>query len=468
MASVAQVGTHVVRVLILPIPSPFLECNVAGMSMNPPNEALLTLDDARQWVLDRCPAPSPEPVPVGQAHGLVLAEDAISSEQVPPFANTAMDGFAVIAADTAAAGPDSPVDLVVVGTIAAGAGPGESPLSPGQAIRIMTGAPMPPGADAVVPVESTRRGRVPAAGSTDEGSVLIVRAATAGDCIRPAGEDLDTGQLAFVAGTRLVAGHLGVLASIGIHEVLTWRRPVVGVLSTGDELVEAPTPLGPGQIRDSNRLTLLGLVREAGCEPLDLGLVRDDEVEIAQRITDGLSRCDALVTSGGVSMGDFDFIKVVLNRLSAQSSEPMRWMQIAIKPAKPLAFGIVQGKPVFGLPGNPVSSMVSFELFARPALRRMMGYDLHPDGPQRPLLPAIAPEGLSRSIDGKTHLVRVKVAMSTSGPNTGRLEARPLRGQASNLLRSMALANALAVVPDGPGIAAGGETQVLLLGELGD
>jgi molybdopterin molybdotransferase len=413
-------------------------------------DTLLSLDDARAWVLERCTPPQPVLVPIGQAQGLILAEDAISTEQVPPFANTAMDGFAVRSTDTTGA----PVTLQIVGTLAAGAAPDARPLGPGEAIRIMTGAPMPPGADSVIPVEATEL--------VDQHTVRLQRAAGEGDCVRPAGEDIDAGQLAFPAGMRLEAGHLGVLASIGLHEVLTWRRPRVGVLSTGDELVQAPAPLGPGQIRDSNRLTLLGLIRDAGCEPIDLGLVRDDETEIEERLLAGLAQCDALVTSGGVSMGDFDFIKVVLNRLSATAQEPMRWMQIAIKPAKPLAFGVVQGKPVFGLPGNPVSSMVSFELFARPALRRMMGYDLHPEGPQRRTMPAIAPDGLRRGPDGKTHLVRVSVTMN----DAGRLEARALRGQASNLLRSMALANALAVVPDGDGIEPGGETHVLLLSEL--
>jgi molybdopterin molybdotransferase len=413
-------------------------------------EQLLTLEEARTWVLERCPAAPTVVIPVDQAHGLILAEDAISSEQVPPFSNTAMDGFAVIAADTTAA----PVSLRIVRTLAAGAPPGDVPLQPGEAIRIMTGAPMPPGADAVVPVEATEL--------VDEHTIHIGRSATSGDCVRPAGEDLDRGQLAFPAGSRLLAGHLGVLASIGLNEVRVFPRPRVGVLSTGDELVQAPTPLGPGQIRDSNRLTLLGLVEEAGFEPVNLGVVRDNEADIQQKITDALTQCDALVTSGGVSMGDFDFIKVVLNRMSAESAEPMRWMQIAIKPAKPLAFGLVNGKPIFGLPGNPVSCMVSFELFARPALRRMMGYDLHVEGPLRRELPAIAPDGLPRGRDGKTHLIRVQVTMNDGG----RLEVRALRGQASNLLRSMALANGLAVVDNGDGIEPGGETRVLLLNEL--
>jgi molybdopterin molybdotransferase len=413
-------------------------------------EQLLTLDEARSWVLERCPALPTLLVPVEAARGLILAEDAISSEQVPPFSNTAMDGFAVLASDTATA----PVELHIVRTLAAGAPPGDVAMKSGEAIRIMTGAPMPPGADSVVPVEATEL--------VNEHTVRIGRAAKEGDCVRPAGEDLDRGQLAFPAGSRLEAGHLGVLASIGLSEVHAFRRPRVGVLSTGDELVQAPAPLGPGQIRDSNRLTLLGLVAEAGFEPINLGVVRDDEAEIEQRLTAGLAQCDALVTSGGVSMGDFDFIKVVLNRMSAHSAEPMRWMQIAIKPAKPLAFGLVSGKPVFGLPGNPVSCMVSFELFARPALRRMMGYDLHVEGPLRRELPAIAPDGLPRGNDGKTHLVRVQVTMN----NAGRLEVRALKGQASNLLRSMALANGLAVVPNGDGIEPGGETRVLLLNQL--
>jgi molybdopterin molybdotransferase len=424
-------------------------------------ENLLTLEEARDWVLQRCPAPDPVMVPIEDTLGLLLAADAISSEQVPPFSNTAMDGFAVIAADTTGAAETTPTNLTIVRTLAAGAPPGDVPLKSGEAIRIMTGAPMPPGADSVVPVEQTDL--------ADEHTVRIKKAATAGDCVRPAGEDLDRGQLAFPAGSRLEAGHLGVLASIGLHEVSVWRRPRVGVISTGDELVQAPTPLGPGQIRDSNRLTLIGLVEEAGFEAVNLGVVRDDEAEIEARLVDGLTKCDALVTSGGVSMGDFDFIKVVLQKLSSDAdptatdqSNKMRWMQIAIKPAKPLAFGIVHGKPVFGLPGNPVSCMVSFELFARPALRRMMGYDMHPEGPLRREYPAIAPDGLQRGPDGKTHLVRVQTTMN----DAGRLEVRALRGQASNLLRSMALANGLAVVPNGNGIAPGGETKVLLLNEL--
>ena len=235
------------------------------------------------------------------------------------------------------------------------------------------------------------------------------------------------------------------------------RRLRVGVLSTGDELIAAPTPLRIGQIRDSNRHTLLGLVRRLGLDAVDLGLARDDASEIESKVLAAVDSCDALVTSGGVSMGDFDFVKVVLDRLSVEEGTPMRWMQIAIKPAKPLAFGVIRGMPVFGLPGNPVSCMVSFELFARPALRRMLG---HPDGVQShvPVL-AVADEELRRHPDGKTHFARVRAEFGADG----RLHVRSSGGQASNLLRAMADANALAVLPNGPTIPKGAPVEILLL-----
>jgi molybdopterin molybdotransferase len=224
------------------------------------------------------------------------------------------------------------------------------------------------------------------------------------------------------------------------------------VLSTGDELVDGPGELRPGQIRDSNRHTLLALARQNGFDAVDLGVAADDEGVIRQVIERGLATCDALLTSGGVSMGEFDYVKKVLDSIG-----DMEWMQIAIRPAKPFAFGLVAGKPVFGLPGNPVSSMVSFELFARPGLRQMMG--VVPDQLDRPRILAIADEPLRRRRDGKTHLARV---LAHWGPD-GRCHVRFSGGQASNLLRSMALADALAFVVDGDGVPAGGEVEVWLL-----
>jgi len=399
---------------------------------------VIPLDEARGVVLAGCARLPAARVPLDDALGLVTAEPVVSQQAVPPFANTAMDGYAVRSADTA--GP--PVTLTVVGTIAAGSPP-DFPVGEGEAVRIMTGAPIPPGADAVIMVERTEA-------AEDGGTVVALDHVPVGNHIRPPGEDVAEGQTVFEAGTVLTAGHLGVLASVGLLDVPVYRRPRVAVLSTGDELVDADVPLRPGQIRDSNRHTLLALVAQAGCTPVDLGCVGDDESHITAAIEGGLHDADALLTSGGVSVGDFDYVKVVLDKLG-----DMRWMQVAIKPAKPLAFGVVEGKPVFGLPGNPVSSMVSFELFARPGLRTLLG----DPAPVRPAVVGVADEALRRPADGKTHFVRVRASFA----DDGRVHVRSSGGQASNLLRSMALANALAVLPDGEGVDDNEDVQVLLL-----
>lgn len=381
----------------------------------------------------------PRAIPLDDALGCVTSVPLSATSAVPPFANTAMDGFALRAADTAGGG----ALLRIVGTLPAGRDPAGLHVGPGEAIRIMTGAPIPDGADAIVMVERT---------SVADDVVTVEVVVPAGNHVRTAGEDLSPGQEVFPAFTALTAGHLGVLASLGLRKVPVFPRARVGVLSTGDELVDGPDDLRPGQIRDSNRHTLLALLRDAGCEPVDLGLVRDDLDAVRAAVTGALATCDALVTSGGVSMGDFDEVKKVLVELGASDDA---WMQVAIKPAKPLAFAVVGDKPVFGLPGNPASSMVSFELFARPALRQMMG---HPE-PRRPRILALADEPLRRSPDGKLHLVRVAAAFG----DDGRLHVRSSGGQGSHLLRSMALANALAFVPDGDGVEAGGVVKVALL-----
>lgn len=405
--------------------------------------ALISLDDARAWVLERVRGPLPaEQAPTIEAAGRVAAVDVVATEPVPPFANSAMDGYAVVAADTAAA----PVTLLDVETVLAGAA-ATARVEPGTAIRIMTGAPLPPGADAVVPVEQTER--------LDDRRVRIDAAVAVGQHTRSAGEDVQPGDVVLSAGTLVSAGHVGVLRTIGVEKVEVHRRPRVGVLSTGDELVDGPGPLREGQIRDSNRHTLLALVAAAGAEPVDLGLAPDDADRIAAGIRQGTDSCDAVLTSGGVSMGDVDLVKQVLDVIG-----DMRWMQIAIKPAKPFAFGLVDDVPVFGLPGNPVSSMVSFELLARPALRRLAG---HPDERLlRPAVAAVAPDGLRRAPDGKTHFARVAVTVGADG----RLEARSAGGQGSHQLTGMAGANALAVLPDGGGVAPGGDVRVLLVGEV--
>jgi molybdopterin molybdotransferase len=403
---------------------------------------LIPLSDARQRVLDGCDVLPPRLFPLATLRGCVTAEVVTSPEDVPPLPNTAVDGYAVRAADTQGA----PVELKVVGVLAAGAEP-TTGVGAGEAIRIMTGAPMPDGADAVVMVEDTE-----ALAGGD--AVRIGRSVGGGDAVRPAGSDVHAGDEVFAAGTVLSAAHVGVLASIGRAEAKVHPRARVGVLSTGDELVEGGGPLRPGQIRESNRPMLLGLVEQAGCEAVDLGLARDDEAVITAVIQHAVATCDAVVTSGGVSMGDFDLIKVVLDRMG-----DMQWMQVAIKPAKPFAFGVLPGParpvPVFGLPGNPVSSLVSFEVLARPALRKMMGHrEL-----DRPQVRAVADEAFRRRPDGKLHLVRVHGSFA----DDGRWHVRSTGAQGSHQLAASAGANGLALLPDSDGLPAGADVDVLLL-----
>ncbi|MEM9561900.1 MAG: gephyrin-like molybdotransferase Glp [Actinomycetota bacterium] len=400
---------------------------------------MIALEEAQAKVNRELRVLVPVDVPLAESLGMVLAETVAATEDIPPFANTAMDGFAIRAADTAGASKQSPVTLPVVGTIPAGSVAPRA-LGPGEAMRIMTGAPLPEGADAIIMVELTR----PAGFDVD-----LLGEVPVGNHIRPAGDDIQAGAEIFHPGTVLGPGQLGVLASLGRQHVTAYRRPRVGVMSTGDELVEGPEPLKPGQIRDSNRLILLSLAQEAGFEPVDLGLIPDDEQAIEAALRKGVATCDAVLTSGGVSMGDFDYVKAVLNRVGEFS-----WMQVAIKPAKPLVFGLLDDVPVFGLPGNPVSSMVSFELFARPGLRRMMG---RLDA-ERPRVQALVAEPLKRHPDGKIHFSRVFVTEDGDG-----FHARSSGGQGSHQLMAMAGANGLAVVPDGEGVEAGATVEVMLL-----
>lgn len=399
---------------------------------------MIPLADVQREILGAVAALARSTLPLSDAVGLVTADDVIAREAVPPFANSAMDGYAVRAADTAGAAPEAPVRLVVAGELPAGHAPTQS-VGDGEAIRIMTGAPVPGGADAVVMVEYTER---------DGDAVQVMHTARPGDHVRAAGGDLAPGDPVFPAGTVLGPAHVGVLASLGFHEVEVVSRARVGVLSTGDELVERG-PLHPGQIRDSNRPMLLALVAGAGGEAANLGLARDDESTITRTLEDALATCDAVITSGGVSVGDFDYVKAALDRLGGLQSR-----QVAIKPAKPLAFGVIDGTPVFGLPGNPVSSLVSFELFARPALLAMMGHRAR----FRPAVTATAEQAMLRKPDGKLHLDRVRVRVEGDAYVAARTG-----DQASNVLSATALANGLALLPDGDGVPEGGDVRVMRL-----
>jgi molybdenum cofactor synthesis domain-containing protein len=396
---------------------------------------VIPLADAQSTILDAVSVLPARTFALADARGLVLAEDVVAREPVPPFSNTGMDGYAVRAADT-------PGTLIVVGELPAGSAP-TIPVGPGEAIRIMTGAPMPEGADAVVMVERTRV----------DNDHVVVEVATAGEHVRLAGGDVDAGDLVFQRGTVLTPAHLGVLASLDVHEVLCHPRPRVGVISTGDELVERG-PLEPGRIRDSNRPMLLALVDELGCEAVDGGIVRDDERAITEAVESVIGSCDALLTSGAVSVGDYDFVKLVLERVAGERGGLSLWAQVAIKPAKPLAFAMLGAVPAFGLPGNPVSSRVSFELFARPALRKLAGRADVAAVPVR----ATARSAMPRRRDGKLHLDRVRVWLED-----GRYVCERAGAQASNVLSGMAGANGLALLDDGEGVEAGADVRVLLL-----
>jgi molybdopterin molybdotransferase len=307
----------------------------------------------------------------------------------------------------------------------------------------MTGAPMPDGADAVVMVERTRL----------EGDDVIVEEARLGEHVRGVGGDVAAGALVFERGTVLTPAHIGVLASLDVRHVVCHPRPRVCVVSTGDELVEHGA-LEPGRIRDSNRPMLLALLAEAGCEPVNGGIVPDDEATITSAVNHAADTCDALLTSGAVSVGDYDFVKVVLERVAKERGGTYAWSQVAIKPAKPLAFAMLGAVPAFGLPGNPVSSRVSFELFARPALRKLAGrVDVLPE-----VVYATAKSAMARKRDGKLYLDRVRVRLED-----GRYVCERAGIQASNVLSGMAASNGLALLEDGEGVDAGAFVPVILL-----
>jgi molybdopterin molybdotransferase len=388
-----------------------------------------SLVEAQREVLDAMAVLPVETVALEQAAGLVLAAEVRAPHPVPPFANSAVDGFAVRAADTAGA----PVDLSVIEDIPAGSVPTRS-VESGTAARIMTGAVIPDGADAVVMVEDTEPG-------TEQ--VRVFAAAGPGDHIRRAGGDMDAGAVVFEAGVRLTPAHLGVLASIGVGRPRVFRRPTVAVLSTGDEIVPADTAeLRPGTIRDSNRPMLVAMLRELGVEVIDLGIVPDEEEVLRATLDRAAGAADAIVTSGGVSMGEHDLVKKVL----AESGTIDFW-RVAMQPAKPFAFGFLGETPLFGLPGNPVSVSVAFEQFVRPAILARMGA-------KRLFRPrSLAVTGDAMDTDpGKIVFLRVAVSSGESLPRV-----RLAGAQGSNVLSALAGADAFAVVPVGVGAVAAGD-----------
>jgi molybdopterin molybdotransferase len=396
------------------------------MLMQPSRYRLASVDEARKIVLDRTPVLEAEEVPLADSLGRVLAEAVHSEERIPPFASSRVDGYAVVAAD------DSPARDVLT-EITAGR-VGEVVVRPGVAARIMTGAPLPPGADAVVMVEDT---------SEAGGKVTIRQRAKAGDNVHGAGLDLAVGQLVLPAGATLGPPEIGLLATLGRARLMVRRRPLVAVLATGDELVDVAEMPGPGGIRDANRPSLLAAVAEAGGIAVSLGIGRDSMDEQARLIRRGLAEADVLVTSGGVSVGSRDLIKPILERLGE-----IHVGRVAIKPGKPFTFATAGGKLAFGLPGFPVSTLVTFEVFVRPALRRMQGYS----SVQRPRVEVIVEHAVRPSPD-RTEYQRAVVRYEG-----GRLLARTTGEQVSSRLLSMIGANALIVVEPGEGLLPAGAT----------
>lgn len=357
------------------------------------------------------------------ADGLVLAESVTADWPLPSFDNSSMDGYAVHAIDVAGATEASPVRLPVRGDIAAGQESAQR-LEPGTAVRIMTGAPVPEGADAVVPVEWTD-------GATDE--VSISRAPDLGAHIRRRGEDVAAGEIVLEPGTPINARVIAMLAAVGVAGVPVHRRPRVTVISTGDELVDPGVELGPGQIVDSNSYMLTAAVREAGADAVRVGPVRDDEEELERVLVEEAARSDLILTSGGVSMGAYDTVKAVLLRMGG-----VDFVKVAMQPGMPQGSGRVGSTPIVTLPGNPVSSFVSFEVFVRPLIRRLLGHA----SLERPRLHAICSREFASPV-GKTQFARVSLTM-----RDGLLHAEPEGGQGSHIIGGLARADGLAIIPE--------------------
>ncbi|MBM4429479.1 MAG: molybdopterin molybdotransferase MoeA [Chloroflexi bacterium] len=401
---------------------------------------MLSVEGALERVLSYFHPLERERVPVLESLGRVLAEDVYADLDIPPYANTAMDGYAVLAADTEGASTESPRTLQVIGDLAAGYVT-ETRVTHGTAMRIMTGAPMPPGADAVVPFEDTGQ---------EKGQVHILQGARVGANVRSVGEDVRRGELVLRRGARIRPQEVGMLATLGHKEVWVTRRPRVAILATGDEVVDIDVPLAPGKIRNSNSYSNAAQVVACGGTPVLLGIAHDDVEDLTTKIRAGLAQqVDLFLTSGGVSVGDFDIVKEVL-----AAEGDMTFWRVRMKPGKPFAFGQIGSVPLLGLPGNPVSAMISFELFARPAILKMLG---RKDW-ERPVVEAVLMDEMKRK-DDRRHYLRVRVQRAGEG-----YQASLTGEQGSGILSSMVLANGVAIIPeDWKSAPAGSRVRVLML-----
>jgi molybdopterin molybdotransferase len=415
--------------------------------------SLLSVNEARSRILSHFEPIGTETLPLAECARRVLAADVAAQNNLPSFDNSSMDGFAVIASDLDRANPASPRTLEVVADIPAGTSPHVTLVS-GQAARIMTGAPMPKGADAVIPVEETDFDqRTP--GTPAPKTVTVYKSLKAGDSVRAQGTDVQTGQPVLKAGHKLRPQDLGLLAMLGVAEVPVYGRPRVALLSSGDELIPVDAPLRPGKIRDSNTYTLAALIDEAGAGVIRLGIAADRRESVEGLLANAaVQKVDLILSSAGVSVGAFDFIKDVV-----EAQGELTFWRVNMRPGKPLAFGRFKNIPFIGLPGNPVSAFVGFEVFVRPALERLSGLETGstPKGTGRPRVRVRLAEDISS--DGRESYLRASV-----NEEGGILSAHLAGHQGSGNLLSIVQANALLIIPAGvKSLAAGMEADAWLL-----
>ena len=401
---------------------------------------MLSVEEALERVLSAFQPLPPERIPVLETLGRVVTEDVFADMDIPPLTNSAMDGYAVRAADTARTSRENPVRLRIIDNLTAGRTT-QTAVTAGCSIRIMTGVPIPPGADAVVQFEDTEQ---------KQEWVEIFKDVETGMNVRLAGEDVKKGELILPGGTLIRPQEVGMLAALGRKEAWVHRRPRVAILATGDEVIEIDAPWSPGKIRNSNTYSNAAQVIRYGGFPIMLGITRDDENELTAKVREGLQKgADLFLTTGGVSMGDFDMVKKVL----AAEGEMGFW-RVRMKPGKPLAFGQIRGVPLLGLPGNPVSAMVTFELFARPAILKMQGKTRL----EKPIIEAKLRDEVPHK-DNRRHYIRVRVERQGS-----EYEAHLTGDQGSGILLSMVRSQGLAIIPeDFDHLPAGTKVPVIML-----